>query len=120
MSRLRFLVDEDVSEHLIEAIRQDEPLIDLLVVGEPGAPEKRTPDPGLLLAAEALGRFFLSGDRSTMPRHLADHYSGGHHTAGIGLLRNGYPLKTCQEFVLMIWAASTADEWKDVTVYIPW
>jgi hypothetical protein len=59
MSRICFLADEDVSHDLIKALRSLEPTLDILAVGEPGAPAKRTLDPDLLLFAEASGRTLL-------------------------------------------------------------
>src|SRR5438874_677749 len=92
MNTLRFLLDEDVNQDLVSALRAAEPAMDLLVVGQPGAPPKGTLDPALLLAAETLGRTLISGDRSTMIGHLKDHFDAGHHTCGVILLRGGFPL----------------------------
>jgi hypothetical protein len=119
MSSPCFLGDENVPAELFAALRQ-QPGLDLLVVGEPGAPPLGTQDPDLLLAAEALGRLLLSMDRRTMPQHLADHFAAGHHTAGVALIRGGFTLAQVAQDILMIWSASTAAEWVDRTDYIPY
>jgi len=120
LSSLRFLIDEDVNQDLIPALRAAEPGMDVLVVGQPGAPPKRTPDPALLLAAETLGRTLISGDRSTMTDHLKDHFDAGHHTCGVILLRGGFPLMRYVADIHLIWFVETPAEWVDRTDYIPY
>jgi hypothetical protein len=105
---------------LIAHLREIEPTMDIMVVGEAGAPAKGTPDPDVLLFAEASGRAILSGDRSTMPQHLADHFQAGHHTAGLILLRSGFSVGRYATEVRLIWFATTSDEWVDRTDYIPY
>jgi hypothetical protein len=119
MSRICFLADEDVSHDLIKALRSLEPTLDILAVGEPGAPAKRTPDPALLLFAEASGRTLLSGDRSTMTRHLGNHFAAGHQTWGLILLRDGFPLARYVADVHLIWFVETPADWVNRTAYIP-
>ena len=119
MSHPRFLVDENVPLPLILALLRREPTMDLLRVGQPGAPPRRTPDPDLLLAAEAMGRILLSDDKRTMPRHIADHWAAGHHTCGALLMRQAFPLARFLQDILLIWHATTPDEWVDQLVYIP-
>jgi hypothetical protein len=120
MTVLRFLVDEDVHGDLPKALQDTEPAMDILVVGQPGAPPKGTLDPDLLLAAEALGRTLISGDRSSMPVHLKDHFAAGHHTSGVILLRRGLPFERYLTDLRLIWFVETADEWIDRTDYIPY
>jgi Domain of unknown function (DUF5615) len=120
MTRLRLLADEDIPDELVSALLSREPGMDILAVGQPGAPPKGTLDPDLLLAAESFGRAFFSRDKKTIPGHLADHYQAGHHTCGIILLRRGFSLAHYAQDLLLIWHATTADEWLDRTDYIPY
>lgn len=119
MTALRFLVDECVDWNLIAHLRNLEPGMDILIVNELGAPPKGTDDPDLLLAAEATGRTFISGDRSTMMRHLTAHYQAGHHTWGLIMLRGGFSIARLAWELQLIWVATTPDEWVDRTLYIP-
>jgi len=116
---IRFLFDEDASHDILNDLRSVEPGMDILAVGEPGAPPKGTPDPAILLAAEALGRTLISSDRSTMPGHLADHFHQGRHTFGVILLRLGFSVGRYSSEIHLIWFATTLDEWLDRTAYIP-
>jgi hypothetical protein len=119
VSSPRFLVDECTPESLPGAIRQRDPNIDVLCVGEPGAPAKGTKDRNLLLAAEALGRLLLTRDKRTMPRHIAAHVAAGHHTWGVFLLRGGFPVPRYVDEIHLVWGASEADEWIDLMRYLP-
>ena len=119
MTQVRFLFDEDTDPDLIAGLLRREPAIDILRVGWPGAPAEKTKDPEVLLAAEALGRFLVSRDKRTMPDHLRAHFEGGHHTHGVALLRNGFSFGVLLDELLMIWSCSEAEEWADVTVYLP-
>ena len=119
MSALKFLFDEDTNKALTKALRQLEPSMDVLRVGESGAPATGTLDPDLLIVAHAMQRCLLSGDRSTMPVHLAAHFAAGRHTSGVILMRRGFPLARFVQEVLLIWQAMTAEEWVDHTEYMP-
>jgi hypothetical protein len=119
MSQVRFLFDADTDPDLIEALVSREPGIDVLRAGWPGAPPTSTADPELLLFAEAEGRLLVSRDKKTMPGHLVAHFSAGHHTSGVVLLREGFGFGVLVEELLLIWAASEAEDWLDRTFYLP-
>jgi hypothetical protein len=119
MSKPRFLFDECTDPALIATLRQKEPSIDILRVCDPGAPQRGTLDPDLLLAAAALGRVLVTNDRQTMPGHLVQHFAAGHHTAGVILLRRGFSIGQLAKAILDEWTKTTADEWVDRTVYLP-
>jgi hypothetical protein len=93
--------------------------MDILGVGEPGAPPLGTTDPDLLKEAESLGRVLLTFDRKSMPGHLANHFRAGHHTRGVVLMRNGFRLTRYLDEIQLIWGATTGDEWVDLTDCIP-
>ena len=120
MSSPRFLVDECVSLPLVLALRRREPLMDLLRVGEAGAPPKGTRDPDLLLTAEATGRILLSDDKNSLPQHIRRHLAAGRHSCGVLLMKQGFALARFLHDVLLIWHATMADEWVDQLVYLPY
>ena len=120
MASLSFLFDEKTDPDLIRALVQLAPGINILRVGDPGAPTRRTIDPDLLVSAESLGRALVSGDRQTMTGHLTDHFAAGRHTHGAILMRSGFPMAAYVQDLLLIWYATTADEWIDRTDYIPY
>lgn len=119
MSEPRLVCDEDQHPGLLAALKQLASQIDLIRVGDTGAPPTETEDPDLLVAAEALGRVLVTGDRKTMPVHLTNHFAAGHHTAGTILLRGGFSLGRLAQEIIDEWATTTADEWIDRTIYLP-
>src|ERR1051326_1451124 len=102
MSQLCFLIDENTPDFLVNVLRAAEPGMDVVKVGEPGAPPRGTLDPELLIAAEVAGRCFITLDRRSMPGHLADHFAAGHHTCGVILLRGGLPVGQYAQEILLI------------------
>jgi hypothetical protein len=120
MNLLRFLADECFSHHILAAVRRAQPDLDILAVGEPGAPPKGTLDPPLLQAAIAMSRTLLSGDRSTMSKAVADHLRSEGHMPGAIFLRDGFPPARHASDIILIWACETTDEWLDRIDYIPY
>ncbi len=119
MSKPRFLFDECMHGAIKTGLQRLEPAIDILQVGDPGAPPRATQDPDLLFAAESLARVLVTSDKKTMVRHLMAHYQAGHHTAGLILLRPNFSIGRYVQSILQQWATTTADEWIDRTMYLP-
>src|SRR5260370_37229976 len=118
--RIRFLLDENASNALLRAIRQQDPLIDVLRVGDEGAPARGTLDPEILLHCEVAQRLLLTRNRESMPVHIAELFAMGHRHWGVFRLRPGYSLSAYAAAVHLLWAASEAEEWIDRDEYIPW
>jgi hypothetical protein len=73
----KFLLDEQLCSHALwHAIRASD-VLDVLRVGDPGAPPNGTADPHLLEAAAKLERILISRDKKTMPAHFADFLASG-------------------------------------------
>jgi len=119
MNGIRFLLDENLVQWLGDALRRREPRVEVLWVGAPGAPAKETKDPELLLWIEAHQWMLLTGNRKSMPGHLADHLAAGHHVPGIFLISDWLPIRQVVDELLLIWGASTPDEWQDRIWYLP-
>jgi hypothetical protein len=120
MSTVSFLCDECVPDTLLAYLSQTEPGMVLLSVGLPGMPARGTKDPGVLMFAESMRLALLSQDKRTMPGHIAAHLASGHHTWGVFFLRPGFPVKQIGNDILLVWAASQAEEWLDRIEYLPW
>ena len=120
MSQLRFLCDEDVSHDVIAFLRSAEPTVDILAVGEVGAPPKQTPDPVVYRAAVALGRALISGDRRTMSKAVTADLRAGGHNCGVIFLKSGHSVARYSITIHLIWFCETADDWLDRIDYIPY
>jgi hypothetical protein len=93
---LAFLLDENLRGPLWHGIQhhnaQGVDVLDVVCVGEQNAPPLGTLDPDLLLWSEANGRLLITRDSNSMPGHLADHLSAGHHSPGILMLRRRWTI----------------------------
>lgn len=115
-----FLFDEQMNHDLVDALRITHPGIDIVCVGDIGAPPKGTPDEELLEIAEGEKRILVTMDKRTMPGHLAQHFARGRHTWGVLILRPGCSIAMHGGSISLVWQASDADEWLDRTDYLPY
>jgi hypothetical protein len=119
MSTIKFVCDEDTQRALVACLVGMEPSQEVIAIGQGNAPDKGTQDHDLLLWAEQQGYSLLTRDRSTMPTHIANHLAGGHHTWGVFLLRENQNWQKIAESLILVWAASQAEEWRDRIQWIP-
>jgi hypothetical protein len=117
-----FLFDEHVPLAYASALSIWEPAIVVRQVGiQSDSPPKRTTDEKLLAYAEHEGLGIVTFDKETFPVHEAAHIAKGHHTHGIFLVPNGnaVPVRVLCDDLILIWSASSAKEWQDVIVFLP-
>ena len=114
-----FLLDEHVNRAIQRQLRRLDVRIEVLAVGDPGAPLAGTSDPDLLLWLEKQGYILVTENRSTMPVHLADHYANGGQIPGLFWIRPRAGLRAVIEELYLIWHASEADEYRNRTLFIP-
>jgi hypothetical protein len=79
----RFLLDEHSDRAVQRQLRRLDPRIEVLAIGDLGAPPSGTADPDLLVWIEAQGFLLVTKDRRTMPGHLERHLAGDRHVPGI-------------------------------------
>jgi hypothetical protein len=60
-------------------------------------------------------------DKTTMPGHISSHFTKGHHTYGVFIFPSGFSLSPglVADELVIIWVASQAEEWIDVTRFLP-
>jgi hypothetical protein len=120
MSQLRFLCDEDVSYDILAFVRQIEPAMDILAVGEVGAPPKRSSDSTVYRAAVTLARTLVTGDRNTMSNIVKADWLAGGHNSGVIFLKHGHSVASYGGTLHLIWFCETVDDWIDRMAYIPY
>jgi predicted nuclease of predicted toxin-antitoxin system len=116
MARPKFIADADLSENIVAAVLRREPLIDFLNASEGGT--RGLSDPEVLALAAATGRILVSHDRNTMVRHF-DDFCQDHHSPGLITIRQRADRKRVVESLVLIWAASSADEWHNIAIFAP-
>lgn len=117
--KIRFLIDENLSPEVRESLLRFNPAIDVLRVGDPGAPPLGTLDPDILQYLESSQRILVTNNRNSMPEHLIAHWEAGGHIWGLFWVRPSATLGRFVEELFMIWEASEAQEWIDKVDWIP-
>ena len=115
----RFLLDEHINRAIQRQLRRQDLAIEVLAIGDPGALGAGTKDPALLDWIEGNGTILVTEDRNTMPEYLANHFTAGRHIPGIFWVRPRVSIGRVIEELYLIWMVSTADEFKDRTLFIP-
>ena len=119
MKRFRFLIDENTSRMLADQLRRLAPEIDVLLVGDEGAPPRGTLDPEILCWCEREEYCLVTRNRKSMPPHLDAHLATGRHIPGIFTIRDQAALKHVLATLLLIWEAAEPGEYQDQIVFIP-
>ena len=112
----RFQADADLNQRIVVGLRRRELAIDFRSVrdgGVIGASDSVV----LSLAAES-GRILISHDRRTMPGHLA-RFLGNKSSLGVIIVSQDLDVGAAIEDLLIIWAASEAEEWRDQLGFVP-
>ena len=115
----RFLIDENISPQHRTQLLNHEPSLTVLVIGDEDTPPKSTPDPEILEWCEQHQFILITNNQESMPQHLSDHLSAGHHVPGIFTINLEVPMGKIIEELLLIAGASDADEYIDQITYIP-
>lgn len=76
-------------------------------------------DPEVLALAAEQDRILVTHDFQTMPRHFADFLQTEGSSPGVFLVKQRAPLADVIEALVLAWAASDADDWKDRILEIP-
>jgi hypothetical protein len=84
-----------------------------------GARLEGVPDPEVLAFAAEHNRILVTHDRQTMPWHFGEFLARGESSPGVFLVSQHAPIGDVIEHLVLIWAASDSDEWKDRIVSIP-
>jgi hypothetical protein len=80
---------------------------------------KGVPDPEVLAFAAEQNRILVTHDRQTMPLHFGEFLMKKGSSPGVFLVSQYAPIGAVIEELVLIWAASNADEWMNRIVIIP-
>jgi len=117
--KVRFLLDENEPPRLKAGLLRFNPTIDVLRIGEPGAPSLGTPDLDMLRYLEVSQRILVTSNRTSMPAHLEAHWAAGGHLWGLFWVRPRTPISRLAQDLYLVWEASEAEEWIDRLDWIP-
>jgi hypothetical protein len=117
MSRPTFLVDQDFNEHIVEGLLRREATIDLIHCRTVGL--DRRSDAEVLEFASQAGRIVLSHDVNTMTAAAAHRRNAGRPMSGLFLVPQTSSVRVMIEDLLLIWAATEAEEWQGQVQFLP-
>jgi len=75
-------------------------------------------DPEVLALAAREGRFLVTHDSKTMPHHFAE-FVGSNRSAGVIVVPQHLPVSAVVDDLVLIWTATTPDDWVDRISYLP-
>jgi predicted nuclease of predicted toxin-antitoxin system len=114
--KVRFQADADLNEDIVAGVVRREPIIDFQTADE--ANLRGLPDAQVLALAAQENRILVTHDRRTMPRHFAD-FIGNQKSFGVMIIAQKVNVNVAIEELLLIWAASDAEEWLNLIVDLP-
>ena len=114
---IRYLADADLNEGIVAGCLRRESTMNFLSANE--ANLEGVPDPQVLALAAEQNRILVSHDFQTMPRHFGDFLQARGSSPGVLLVPQYLPIGDAIEELVLIWAATDAEEWKDRILRIP-
>ena len=114
---IRFLADASLRGAIVSGCWRREPTIDFISAND--ADLAGVPDPQVLALAAAQNRILVTSDFKTMPHHFGELLEAGGSSAGVFLVKQHTPVADVIEALLLVWAASDADEWRNRILEIP-
>jgi hypothetical protein len=114
--RIRLLADADFNHAIVKGCRRYEPALDFLSANR--AKLHGLPDSEVLAFAAAEDRILVTHDRHTMPHHFGEFLMRRGASPGVFLVGQNELIAEVIEAIVLIWAASDADEWRNRIVSI--
>ena len=112
----RFQADENLNAKIITGILRREPAVDFQTAKAVNL--FGLPDPQVLTIAAQDNRILVSHDRETMPAHFS-RFIERSTSAGLLIVSHQLDIREAIEQILLVWAASEAEEWINRVGYLP-
>jgi hypothetical protein len=114
--KVRFQADADFNAEIVAGVLRREPLVDFQSADE--ARLRGVPDHDVLALAAAEGQILVTHDRRTMPRHFAE-FVREHSSPGVFIIGQNMSVRAAIEDLLIVWAASDSEEWRNLIIALP-
>jgi hypothetical protein len=114
--KIRFQADADLNRNIVAGVLRREPSIDFQTAI--AAKLEGLPDQDVLAIAARAGRILISHDQRIMPLHFAD-FIGAQTSPGVLIVPKTIPISEAIDALILVWAASTADEWTNRILFLP-
>jgi hypothetical protein len=117
--RYRYLLDENVTPILREALLLKEPEMTVWRVGDPACPRNGTPDPIILKWCADQDFSLITNNRKSMPGHMRDFIALGRTAPAIFVLNPSLTLGQTVSELQLIWAAAEPYEYGNQINFMP-
>ena len=117
MSTPQFLADENIEPAIVSATRRIEPAIDFLTLDD--ANLLGASDIAVLEYAHRESRIVVSHDVNTLIAAAKSRIIGGEGIAGLLIAPIWLPPRRIADSLVLAWAASSAEEWVDRIMFLP-
>jgi hypothetical protein len=122
---LRILMDEDsLGNDLWNAIlthntAHPQYALDVMRVGDDGAPQSGTQDPQLIRWCASEGRILISKDKKTLIDHYYDAVNSGVKTSGLLIIKPNSGIRAIVDHLILITYTSDESDLSDKHDFIP-
>jgi Domain of unknown function (DUF5615) len=116
MSRIRFQADADLRQAIVTGIKRRQPTLDIQSANEAGL--EGIKDPEVLAIAAREGRILITHDRKTMPTEFGQFVTR-QNSSGVLIMSQNLPISEAIDAVILVWEASTAEEWINQIMTFP-
>lgn len=116
----RFLADVNFNRRVLGGLRRRQPSVDVVTAQDLHLRE--VSDPELLAHAKMHGRILLTHDINTMPAHFHSFLAAlteNEHSPGVMLIPQELSIGKAIDALLLVWACSAHEEWRDRFTYLP-
>lgn len=113
---IKFQADNDLKSAIVNGVKRRQPAIDFQSALK--ANLDGVPDDSVLRQAASEGRILVTHDRRTMPIHFTNFIST-HESAGVILIAQRGSLIEAIDDLVLIWEATSAEDWKNQLAYLP-
>jgi hypothetical protein len=117
MSRPKFLADHDFNDNIVRGVIRKEPAVQIIRAREVAL--DKASDAEVLAYAERNKCIVLSHDVNTMPDIASAKMLAGELLSGLILVQQKTPIAAVIEDLILIWAASEAEEWQNNVRFLP-
>jgi hypothetical protein len=116
MTNIRFQADADLRQAIVAGVIRRQPNVNFQSADEAGL--EGIQDPEVLAIAAQDRRVLVTHDRKTMPAEFG-RFIMSQTSSGVLIISQSLPIGEAIDALILVWFASTAEEWIDRIVTFP-
>lgn len=116
MTKIRFQADADLRYAIVAGAIRRQPAIDFQSAN--AAEFEGIKDSEVLAISAQNGRVLVTHDRQTMPREFGD-FTLSQASSGVLIVSQSLPISEAIDALILVWEASTAEEWVNQIISLP-